>query len=76
MKKNFTTIMIILVVIIYNFDIKAGPFDTQMTTLIQPNDITFTGRMWGDEFIFWAETEAGYRFVKWFDGWYYYATLN
>ena len=47
-----------------------------MITLTQPNDITFTGRIWGDEFFCWAETEAGYRFVQSGDGWYYYATLD
>ena len=34
------------------------------------------GRIWGDEFIFWMETENGYRFVQTFDGWFYYATLS
>ena len=54
----------------------AAPFDTGMITLTQPNDVTFTGRIWGDEFIYWMETEDGYRFVETFDGWYYYATLD
>ncbi len=30
----------------------------------------------GDEFIYWMETEDGYRFVQTFDGWFYYATLD
>jgi len=47
-----------------------------MSLLQQPNGITFTGRIWGDEFIYWAETQDGYRFVQSGDGWYYYATLN
>ncbi len=40
-------------------EIKPAPFDTGMITLTQPNDVTFTGRIWGDEFIWWAETEDG-----------------
>jgi hypothetical protein len=68
--------MIILLIIINNFEIKAGPFDTGIITLLQPDRTEFTGRIWGDEFIYWAETEDGYRFVQSFDGWYYYATLN
>jgi hypothetical protein len=47
-----------------------------MITLIQPNDVTFTGRIWGDEFIWWAETEDGYRFIETGDGWYCYAALD
>lgn len=47
-----------------------------MITLRQPNEKEFIGRMWGDEFIWWAETEEGYRFIEIGDGWYYYATLD
>lgn len=57
-------------------EIKPAPFDTGMITLTQPNDVTFTGRIWGEEFIWWAETENGYRFIQSGDGWYYYATLD
>ncbi|MDP2366509.1 MAG: hypothetical protein Q8M94_22370, partial [Ignavibacteria bacterium] len=57
-------------------EIKPAPFDTGMITLKQPNNVTFTGRIWGDEFIYWAETQDGYRFVETFEGWYYYATLD
>jgi len=60
---------------ISNIFIMAGPIDNKMTTINQPNDVTFAGRIWGDEFIYWAETEDGYRFVQASDGWYYYATL-
>ncbi|MBE0572623.1 MAG: hypothetical protein IH618_13855 [Ignavibacteriaceae bacterium] len=47
-----------------------------MIELQQPDQTKFIGRMWGDEFIWWAETEDGYRFIESGDGWYYYATLN
>jgi hypothetical protein len=55
---------------------KPAPFDTGMITLQQPDRTEFTGRIWGDEFIYWMETEDGYRFVQTFDGWFYYATLD
>jgi hypothetical protein len=76
--KNYlhTALMIILQIIIYNFSIDAGPFDTGMIELQQPDETTFIGRIWGDEFFFWAEAEDGYRFVHSGDGWYYYAQLN
>ncbi len=56
--------------------LNAAPFDTGMITLQQPDRTEFTGRIWGDEFFFWAETEDGYRFIQSGDGWYYYAQLN
>lgn len=76
--KNYlhTAAMTILQIIIYNFAIEAGPFDTGMISLQQPNRTEFTGRIWGDEFFYWAETEDGYRFIQSGDGWYYYATLD
>jgi M6 family metalloprotease-like protein len=76
MKKYLSPKVLMLIVVFTNIFIVAGPFDTKMTTLKQPNDVTFTGRIWGDEFIYWAETEDGYRFVQSSDGWYYYATLD
>lgn len=75
--KNLLHILIVVLLILANCKtLNAAPFDTGMITLIQPNDVTFIGRIWGDEFFFWAETETGYRFVKSVDGWYYYADLN
>jgi len=59
-----------------SLEILSAPFDTGMSALQQPNGVTFTGRIWGDEFIYWAETQDGYRFVQSGDGWHYYATLN
>jgi M6 family metalloprotease-like protein len=47
-----------------------------MITLKQPNGVEFIGRMWGDEFIWWTETEDGYRFIETGNGWYYYAALD
>ena len=74
MKKSLHLTFIFIFSLIGN--LSAAPFDTGIITLTQPNDVTFTGRIWGDEFIFWMETENGYRFVQTFDGWFYYATLN
>jgi hypothetical protein len=75
MKNVFKILLAVFVLLIGN-EIKSAPFDTGMITLKQPNDVTFTGRIWGDEFIWWAETEDEYRFIQSDDGWYYYAQLN
>ncbi len=54
----------------------AAPFDTDYIEWQQPNGITFVARHWGDEFEWWMETHDGYRIIKGYDGWYYYANLN
>lgn len=74
--KKYLQFLIALLIILSIRNLQAAPFDTGMITLRQPNDVTFTGRIWGDEFIYWMETENGYRFVETFEGWYYYATLD
>lgn len=74
--KNLFTILLSVLIIAVGIEMKPAPFDTGMITLTQPNDATFTGRIWGDEFIYWMETEDGYRFVETFEVWYYYATLD
>lgn len=74
--KNLLKILLCVFILPTGMEIKPAPFDTGMITLRQPNDITFTGRIWGDEFIYWMETEDGYLFVETFEGWYYYATLD
>lgn len=58
----------VILLVTFFTNLTAAPFDTGMITLKQPNNVTFTGRMWGDEFIYWAETQYGYRFVETFDG--------
>ncbi|WP_337871659.1 immune inhibitor A domain-containing protein [Ignavibacterium sp.] len=68
--------MLGILILSAGIEIKPAPFDTGMITLTQPNNVTFTGRIWGDEFIYWMETYNGYRFVETFEGWYYYATLD
>lgn len=58
--KNLLYTLIVGLLILSNFKIlNAAPFDTGMITLRQPNEKEFIGRMWGDEFIWWAETEEG-----------------
>lgn len=75
--KNAFKILLAVFVLLNGNEIKSAPFDTGMITLKQPNNVTFTGRIWGDEFIYWMETENGYRFVESYEeGWYYYATLD
>ncbi len=74
--KNLFKILLGILILSAGIEIKPAPFDTGMITLTQPNNVTFTGRIWGDEFIYWMETYNGYRFVETFEGWYYYATLD
>ena len=62
---NVTTVILLL--LSNECNLQAAPFDTGMITLKQPNNVSFTGRIWGDEFIYWAETQDGYRFVETFD---------
>jgi M6 family metalloprotease-like protein len=76
MRTKFYLIIILTFSIFANQKILPAPFDTGMKTFHQPNGAFFTGRMWGDEFISWAETIEGYSFVETFEGWYYYATLD
>lgn len=76
MKTYLLVFMVITLVLYSDRVINASPFDTGMITLQQPDRTEFTGRIWGDEFFFWAETEDGYRFIQSGDGWYYYAELN
>ncbi len=76
MKNAIKILLIVFFIISCKLEILSAPFDSGMSLLQQPNGITFTGRIWGDEFIYWAETQDGYRFVQSGDGWYYYATLN
>ena len=74
--KSSLRILLSVFILSVVIEIKPAPFDTGMATFTQPNDVSFTGRIWGDEFIWWAETENGYRFIQSGDGWYYYATLD
>jgi len=74
--KNLFKILLSVLILSIGIEIKPAPFDTGMIELQQPDQTKFIGRMWGDEFIWWAETEDGYRFIESGDGWYYYATLN
>jgi len=76
MKKSLQLNLTLIFIFTLFDNLSASPFDTGMITLKQPNEKEFTGRMWGDEFIWWAETEEGYRFIETGDGWYYYATLD
>lgn len=76
MKKILSIAVTVLLLLSGNSNLLAAPFDTGMITLKQPNGVEFIGRMWGDEFIWWAETEDGYRFIETGDGWYYFAALD
>jgi hypothetical protein len=76
MKRYINFSFFVLLFLLINLRLQACPFDTGMIELQQPDETTFTGRIWGDEFFFWAETEDGYRFIQSGDGWYYYAQLD
>ncbi|HSW56608.1 MAG TPA: hypothetical protein VLH59_16110 [Ignavibacteriaceae bacterium] len=62
--KNLFKVLLSVLILSIAVEIKPAPFDTGMITLQQPDRTEFTGRIWGDEFFFWAETEDGYRFVQ------------
>jgi hypothetical protein len=74
--KMYVHLFIAVLMILSKHNLQAAPFDTGMIELQQPDETTFTGRIWGDEFIYWMETEDGYRFIETYEGWYYYATLD
>jgi len=75
--KNTRNKLISLFLILMTYSLSGGYFNTGNITFTQPNDVTFTGRYWGDEFADWMETDEGYRFEKnWNDGYYYYAILD
>ncbi|MBV6421913.1 MAG: hypothetical protein DAHOPDDO_03201 [Ignavibacteriaceae bacterium] len=76
MKKLLYILFVVLLILLNYTTLKSAPFDTGMNELQQPDEKTFIGRIWGDEFFYWMETENGYRFVQSGDGWYYYATLD
>jgi hypothetical protein len=76
MKRGRNIPMLLILLIATHLKIFSAPFDTGIITLQQPDRTEFTGRIWGDEFFYWAETEDGYRFVQSSDEYYYYAQLD
>lgn len=54
----------------------SAPFDTGFIQWSQPDNTTFTARLWGDEFFWWMETQTGYRIVRGPNYWWCYATLD
>ncbi|MBI3364776.1 MAG: right-handed parallel beta-helix repeat-containing protein [Ignavibacteriae bacterium] len=68
-------ICITLVLGSFNF-VFGGITNTDFIQWTQPNGVTFTAKMWGDEFNLRMETLDGYRIVLSGNGWYYYATLS
>ena len=56
--------------------LNGAPFDSGMRQWLQPNGVTFTARLWGDEYLSWMETSGGYRITQGSGGWYYYARLD
>lgn len=67
---------IFIILSLFSILVYAIGIDTGMIEWKQPNDVTFIGRAWGDEFRWWMETEDGYRFIQGGGGYYYYAVLD
>ena len=63
-----TSIYSILVVVIFVNSVFAAYHDSGYIEFRQPNEVTFVGREWGDEFFFQRETQSGYQYVKESDG--------
>ena len=75
--KTFWLILTLVIFCVMSLNITtAAPFDTKFVTWTQPNGITFTARLWGDEWFHWMETQNGFQIFHSTDGWYYYATLD
>lgn len=65
----------ITLVSLYEITVGVG-VDTGYTIWSQPNAVTFTARMWGDEFAIDMETDDGYKIVRGGDDYFYYAELD
>ena len=66
----------IVLSIAYISIVLALEYDSGYTQYTQPDGTTFTGRYWSDEFSWYMETQAGYRFILGGNGYYYYASLD
>ena len=63
--KTFISASVVVLLLLFNdSNLIAAQYDTGMIELKQPDETTFTGRIWGDEFFYWMETEEGYRFIS------------
>jgi hypothetical protein len=54
----------------------SGWYDSGYIEFRQPDRTPFIGREYGDEFIYYRETESGHRYIRESDGWYYYAIVD
>jgi len=54
----------------------SGPYNSGLIQWTQPNGVSFTARLWGDEFIWWFVTDGGYQIIESEDYYYYYAVLD
>jgi hypothetical protein len=64
--------LFVIIAIFTNF-VSGSPIDTGMKTWYQPNNVSFTARLYGDEFEMHFRTDTDHEIVKEEDGWYYYA---
>lgn len=76
MKSSTSLFITLLYYLVLHQTVFCSVFYSDSIIYRQPNDVTFIGREWGDEFLAHMETQDGYRFVQGVDGWYYYAILD
>src|SRR5258708_38244566 len=76
MKYSCSSLFSAIATMLFIATLNSAPLDTKMIQWTQPNGALFSGRVWGDEYTNWMETQSGYRYVQGSGGWYYYATLD
>lgn len=69
-------IFVLLTMLIVTFNLYAGYYDSGYIEWTQPNGVTFTARVVGDEFCSSFETIDGYQVKMGKDYYYYYAILD
>lgn len=74
--KRKAFIIFFLYVVTFVPNIYSAWRDTGFIQWSQPNGITFTARLYGDEFENWMVTQGNYQIVKGSDDWFYYAVLG
>ena len=75
--RNLTIIVVISMTVMSFYEMTLGSgIDTGYITWSQPNAVTFTAQLWGDEFAMNMETEDEYQIIQGSDDYFYYAELD
>jgi hypothetical protein len=74
--KIFSFCFLIEIIIICCSNLYGAWKDTGFIQWKQPNGVTFTARLYGDEFENWMVTQQNYQIIRGSDGYYYYAVLG